>query len=85
MKAWKATAEPNKAPSTEHPLYDVISRQRKDILTHRDALGLTPKGLQRLLRQSHNAESQTPAPSTGNAAFSSLMDQFREAANGSDP
>lgn len=85
MKAWKATAEPNKAPSTEHPLYDVISRQRKDILTHRDALGLTPKALQRLLRQSHSQEAQSPAPSTGNAAFSSMMDQLREAANGSDP
>lgn len=85
MKAWKATAPPKQAPSTEHPLYEVISRQRKDILTHRDALGLTPKALQRLLRQSHSQENQAPAPSTGNAAFSSLMDQLREAANDGNP
>lgn len=49
MKAWKATA-PSKsaAPSTEHKLYAVIQAQRKDILAHRDALGLTPKALRRL-------------------------------------
>lgn len=49
MKAWKATAPgKNAAPSTEHKLYAVIQTQRKDILAHRDALGLTPKALRRL-------------------------------------
>ena len=49
MKAWKATAPgKNAAPSTEHKLYAVIQAQRKEILAHRDALGLTPKALRRL-------------------------------------
>lgn len=49
MKAWKATsADKNQAPSTADPLYAAILQQRREILTWRDALGLTPKGLQRL-------------------------------------
>ena len=49
MKAWKATAvDKNTAPSVTDPLYSAILQQRREILTYRDALGLTPKGLQRL-------------------------------------
>lgn len=49
MKAWKETAPDKKTPpSVEHELYGVIQSQRKDILAHRDALGLTPKALRRL-------------------------------------
>lgn len=49
MKAWKATAkDPQAAPSPTDPLYAAILSQRREILTYRDALGLTPKGLQRL-------------------------------------
>lgn len=49
MKAWKATAENKQAaPSPTDPLYAAILSQRREILTYRDALGLTPKGLQRL-------------------------------------
>lgn len=49
MKAWKTTADDkSRAPSTTDPLYAAILQQRREILTWRDALGLTPKGLQRL-------------------------------------
>ena len=49
MKAWKSTAaDKSAAPSVTDPLYSAILSQRREILTYRDALGLTPKGLQRL-------------------------------------
>ena len=43
LKTWR---ERGSRPDTD--LYDVIVQQRKDILAHRDALGLTPKGMHRL-------------------------------------
>ena len=46
MKAWKATAKDSDTPpSVLDPLYASIQAQRRDILAHRDALGLTPKAL----------------------------------------
>lgn len=50
MKAWKATAPDGKAPSVLNEHYGIIQSLRKDILSHRESLGLTPKGLQRLKR-----------------------------------
>lgn len=47
-KQWAATAPEGGKPSFSHPLYDVIVQLEKDILTHRDALGLTPKALHRV-------------------------------------
>ena len=81
MKEWKATAEDGCAPSVLDPCYDTISKLRRDILAHRDALGLTPKGLQRLRRAQMSDEAAAPAAS-GNAAFSSLLDRVREATHG---
>lgn len=52
MKAWKATAADGKNPSVLDPHYKVITQQRSDILSHRESLGLTPKGLQRLRKSS---------------------------------
>ena len=43
LKLWR---EGGSDPTSE--LYAVIERQRRDILAHRDALGLTPRGLRRL-------------------------------------
>ena len=43
VKDWKAEGS-----QVGTDLHDAIVRQRRDILTHRDALGLTPKGLKRL-------------------------------------
>lgn len=85
MKAWKATAAKGEAPLATDPLYDVITRQRRDILQHRDALGLTPKALQRLRRQASQAGDCSPAPSSGNAAFGELLTMIRENASGSAP
>lgn len=48
MKAWKATAAPKQAPLTTDPLYAQIQAQRKEINAVREALGLTPRGLQKL-------------------------------------
>lgn len=47
-KEWKATAAAGEAPSLANELYSVVRQIRSDILAHRDALGLTPKGLKRL-------------------------------------
>lgn len=86
MKAWKATApSPKEPPSITDPLYAEISKLRRDILARQDALGLTPKGLQRLRRQSVPQSETAPPPSSGNAAFGELLNTLRGKANGGDP
>jgi len=88
MKAWKATAAPKEAPLITDPLYAEIAKLRRDILARQDALGLTPKALQRLRRQNVQAtqSSEAAAPvSAGNAAFSKLLSSFQEVAGGSAP
>lgn len=47
-KAWSATAPPGGKPSFLDPHYAVIQNLRREILTHREALGLTPKSLRKL-------------------------------------
>lgn len=47
-KEWSATAEDGGKPSFTDPLYSVIQNLRKEILAHREALGLTPKSLRKL-------------------------------------
>lgn len=47
-KAWRATVPKGEKPSFLDPHYAIIAALEKDILTHRDALGLTPKGMRRL-------------------------------------
>ena len=84
MKAWKATA-PNKdeAPSITDPLYLEISKLRRDILARQDALGLTPKGLQRLRKNAAPGSADAaPAAGTPNKGFAALMDSIREASRG---
>lgn len=84
MKAWKATApSKNDAPSITDPLYAEISKLRRDILARQDALGLTPKGLQRLRKNATPSSSEaTPIAGTPNQGFANLMDQIREASRG---
>lgn len=49
QKEWKAHAEAaGREKSMLDPFYALIQAQRKEILQHREALGLTPKALQRL-------------------------------------
>ena len=82
MKAWKATAADGAAPLITDPLYQEISRLRRDILARQDALGLTPKGLQRLRKNAAPAPGEAvPAAGTANRGFSALMDRIREASH----
>lgn len=53
LKAWKAAGSPitdetAQGAPTSNKMLDAIVTLRRDILSHRDALGLTPKGLNRL-------------------------------------
>lgn len=82
MKAWKATAAKDQAPLITDPLYQEIAKLRRDILARQDALGLTPKGLQRLRKNMGPSSGDTPTPAgTPNQGFANLMNQIREAAN----
>lgn len=54
VKDWKAAGSPvtdvnAQGTAISNKQYDAICSMRRDILAHRDALGLTPKGLQRLV------------------------------------
>ena len=47
-KEWSASAKDDEKPSVTSPIYVQIQKIRAEIATHRDALGLTPKGLHRI-------------------------------------
>lgn len=47
-KAWSKTAPPGGKPSFLDDHYPVIVNLRKELLQHREALGLTPKALKRI-------------------------------------
>lgn len=82
MKAWKATAAKDQSPLITDPLYQEISKLRRDILARQDALGLTPKGLQRLRKNAAPASSDAPPiAGTPNQGFAALMNQIKEKAN----
>ena len=51
LKAWRAEGS-----DVTSELYAAIERQRRDLLAHRDSLGLTPKGLRRLRGSSFSAD-----------------------------
>lgn len=48
QKAWSETAEVGEKPSFLDPHYAVICQLERDVLSHREALGLTPKALRRI-------------------------------------
>lgn len=78
LKAWKATApDPKSPPSPTDELYPVIERQRRDLLAHRDALGLTPKALKRLQRSS---TPEAVEPVVSSPALSNALEQLRRRA-----
>lgn len=82
MKAWKATAGKDEAPLITDPLYQEIAKLRRDILARQDALGLTPKGLQRLRKNAvPSSADAAPVAGTANQGFANLMNQIRETAN----
>ena len=49
QKEWSASAEEGEKPSFTHEMYPVIAGLRKEILQHRETLGLTPKALKKLV------------------------------------
>lgn len=69
QKAWKASS-PEK--SVLDPHYEVIQSLRKEILQHRETLGLTPKALRRL----KGADSGSAA--SAQDALSSVLDALKE-------
>lgn len=83
MKAWRATEpDPKKSPSIMDPLYAEISKLRRDILARQDALGLTPKGLQRLRKNAApSSPDSAPLAGTPNQGFAALMNRIQEAAH----
>ena len=82
MKAWKATVGKDEVPSIADPLYQEISKLRRDILARQDALGLTPKGLQRLRKNAAPASGEAaPIAGTANQGFAALMDKLKETAH----
>lgn len=61
VKAWKAAGSPitdetATGSPTSNKMLDAINAMRRDILAHRDALGLTPKGLHRLKQKQTDKE-----------------------------
>lgn len=82
MKAWKATAAKDRSPLITDPIYQEISKLRRDILARQDALGLTPKGLQRLRKNAApSSPDAPPIAGTPSQGFASLMNQIKEAAH----
>lgn len=76
LKRWHEAGD-----STDSDLYPVIVQQRRDILSHRDALGLTPKALRRLKTSSIAPEDGGPVDSTGGSpAVNALLDAIRSQA-----
>ena len=47
-KAWSASAAPGCKPSFLDPHYEILTQLEREILTHREALGLTPKAMRRI-------------------------------------
>lgn len=82
MKEWKATAEDGKAPSAADKLYTVIQQQRRDILAHREALGLTPKAFKRLKPDVGGGSSDSEPVGGANRQLAGLLDRLKEAADG---
>lgn len=60
-KAWRRECPKDEngqaVPDYESRLYDRIVQLRKDILSHRDSLGLTPKGYKRLRPETTGADA----------------------------
>lgn len=77
-KRWKEsgcpTVEEGRAgPPVSNKTLDAIMSLRKEILAHRDALGLTPKGLQRLKPKDALRQAETQEPQERGATVLELV------------
>lgn len=77
-KAWSATVPKGAKPSLLDPHYQVICTLRREILVHRESLGLTPKALRRL-------RGQGPAGPTQKERMNDLLSVIAERVGGYDP
>lgn len=78
QKAWAATAPDGGKPSFLDPHYPLIIQLEDKILTHREALGLTPKALRRLkgaYYETVRVGEQSEAPEPENVT---VLDLVRE-------
>lgn len=83
-KAWSATAPPGGKPSLLDPHYQVICSLRREILTHREALGLTPKALRRLRGQTSGEASQADLITERLNAIAARVGSYEAAMSESD-
>lgn len=81
-KAWSATAPRGQAPSVLDKHYPIIQQLRRDILTHREALGLTPRALRRLRPSVSELDTAPDSSRTASPAFSAVLDQLKKTAGG---
>lgn len=70
-KAWRAEGS-----DYSDPLYSRIAAARRDILAHRDSLGLTPRGFKRL--RPEEGSTGVPQSAAFAAAIERLESQSRE-------
>ena len=75
-KAWKASSDAGQDPSMLDRLYAVILQQDKMLLTLRESLGLTPKGLKRFRAEFGTALEDEPEEKPKNA-LELLMEKRR--------
>lgn len=79
LKAWKAADKTGRGGDPTDDLYPVLVQQRRDILQHRDALGLTPKAYRRMKPQAA-ADDLSAEAGAANSALSDLLDAIRSTA-----
>ena len=70
------------SPSAADKLYTVIQQQRRDILAHREALGLTPKAFKRLRPMDSGAAADSEPVGGANRQLAGLLDRLMEGAHG---
>ena len=76
MKAYKADGSD---PTGD--LYRVITQQRRDILSYRDSLGLSPKGFQRMRKAAASGTETASVAGTASPGFAAVLEKIREAAH----
>ena len=76
-KAWSATVPKGAKPSLLDPHYAIINGLRREILNHREALGLTPKALRKL-------RGAAPAGPTSGELITEKLDTIAQRVAGYD-
>lgn len=74
-KAWSATVPKGSKPSFADLHYAILCSIRREILTHREALGLTPKSLRRLRGAAESGGSVASASDILAERLSALADR----------